>query len=124
MIELKDKIFIAGHQGMIGSAIRKCLHVNDLGNACVHVMEKLKPKGEEIDYLNVGTGIETSIKSLAETIASLIEYEGTIQWDESKPDGITKKQLDITRIKSIGWKPSISLESGLFSTIEDYKLSN
>ena len=114
-----------------GKPLREFLHVNDLGSACVHVLEKWNPddcsaprieKNEKLFYLNVGSGEEISIKDLAEKIAFLTKYDGKINWDKTKPDGTYRKNLDISRIKSMGWEPKISLEKGIkkvISEIED-----
>ena len=71
--------------------------------------------------MNVGTGIDISIKELAELIASEIGYEGEIKWDKSKPDGTPKKQLDISKITSLGWEPKTSFDEGLNLTISNYR---
>ena len=65
--------------------------------------------GEQLTYLNVGTGFDISIKKLAELISNEYGYFGKIKWDQNKPDGTPKKLLDITRIKEMGWEPKISL---------------
>ena len=93
---------------------KEFLHVDDLGDACVHVMEKWNPdyknspkcdNGEKLLYLNVGSEEEISIKNLAEKIALLTDYQGNIIWDNAKPDGTMRKNLDISRIRSLGWEP-------------------
>ena len=70
-------------------------------------------KQRKLTYLNVGTGIDISIKELAELIAEIIDYCGEIMWDKSKPDGTPRKLLNIERISKMGWKPTISLEDGI-----------
>ena len=72
-------------------------------------------------FLNVGTGSDISIKELANLIAQIVGYKGKINWDSSKPDGTPKKQLNVNRINSMGWKSQISLEYGLKETIKIYK---
>ena len=74
-----------------------------------------------LTYLNVGTGKDISIKELAMKIAKKVGFQGEIIWDKSKPDGTPKKQLDISRIKSLGWAPKIDLEKGIEQTISIYK---
>ena len=74
-------------------------------------------------WLNVGSGIEISIKELAILIAKLIGYEGAIDWDKSMPDGTPRKILDNSKISSLGWKPKIKLEEGLKLAINDFKKS-
>ena len=76
-------------------------------------------------YLNVGTGTDISIKELAELIAEIIDYDGKVLWDKSKPDGTPVKLLNITRISQMGWKAEIDLKEGIKKTIKEYKnLSN
>ena len=113
-----------------GTPLREFLHVDDLGNACVYVLEKWDldqenaPKyldGSPLPFLNVGTGLDISIKELADLVAKYVRYDGEIDWDTSKPDGTLKKQLDIKRLRTLGWKPQISLEEGLKKTINLYQ---
>ncbi len=113
-----------------GSPLREFLHVDDMADACLFALEnwdlknELSPRddnGNLLNFLNVGTGEDISIKELARIIADLIGYEGSIFWDHSKPDGTPKKQLDITRINKLGWSPKIMLKDGLRKTIESYK---
>ena len=96
-----------------GSPMREFLHVDDLGDACVFALEHWQPALDEVQYLNVGTGVDLSIKELAHLVAQATGFNGKIVWDHTKPDGTPKKQLDISKIKSLGWKPRISLEKGL-----------
>ena len=117
-----------------GNPLREFLHVDDLGEACVHVLKKFNPDSEDslkdfnnenLDFLNVGTGKDLKIKDLAEMIAKATGFKGEIKWDLSKPDGTPKKQLDIANIKKIGWEPKINLKEGIEMTlklfIEGYK---
>ena len=104
-----------------GSPMREFLHVDDLGKACVFVLEKWRPSVDEIQYLNVGTGIDLTIKQLAEEISIATNFSGSIIWDKSKPDGTPKKQLDITRLKNMGWNSTISLKEGLKNTVELFR---
>ena len=110
--------------------LKRVLHVNDLAEACLFVLENWNPKdnnsprfnnGENLYYLNVGSGVDQTIKSLALKIASEIGFYGKINWDSNKKDGTPKKLLDISRIKKLGWQPKIDLETGLKLTIKDYK---
>jgi GDP-L-fucose synthase len=71
--------------------------------------------------INVGVGEDVSIKELAETIKRIIGFEGTIEWDSSKPDGTPRKLLDVSRLTDLGWKAKISLEDGISSTYQWYK---
>lgn len=95
-----------------GKAKREFLHVDDLAQAVVFLMNKYD--GQEI--LNIGTGKDLTIKQLAETVKKVVSYTGKITWDTSKPDGTPRKLLNINKIKKLGWKPSITLESGLKTT--------
>ena len=76
-----------------------------------------------LSHINVGTGIDHSIKNLVETIAKIVDFKGKISFDISKPDGAPRKLLDVSRLKSLGWQYKISLEDGLKSTYEWF-LSN
>ena len=104
-----------------GSPLREFLHVDDLGEASVFALEKWKPKIEDCQFLNVGTGKDISIKSLATIISDVCEYKGEIVWDQSKPDGTPKKQLDVTKLSNLGWQSKISLKEGIKETYEIYK---
>ena len=97
-----------------GSPMREFLHVDDLAEAILHVMQ-MEP---EFDYYNVGTGQDLSIKELSELIQKVTGHRGKIIWDTSKPDGTPRKLLDISRISSTGWQPQISLEEGVKATRE------
>ncbi len=115
-----------------GKPIREFLHVDDLADACIHVLEKWDPDdpkaprdkdGQKLYYLNVGSGEEVSIKKLANLIAKYTDFRGEILWDESKPDGTFRKNLDISRIKSLGWQPKLSLKFGIKKLIEEIEES-
>ena len=103
-----------------GTPLREFLHVDDLGNACVFALENWKPKPSEISFLNIGTGKDLSIRDLAQMIAQIVGFKGSINWDSSKPDGTKRKLLDVGRIHSLGWRAEISLEKGLKKTIDLY----
>lgn len=92
-----------------GSPYREFLYVDDLADACVNLMEKYNSS----DIINVGTGEDLTIKELAEMIKEIVGYTGKIKWDSTKPDGTPKKQLDVTRLFELGWKPKESLNSGI-----------
>ena len=100
-----------------GSPLREFLHVDDLGEACVFALEHWSPAPGELSYLNVGTGMDLSIRELAEAVATATGYEGAIEWDSSKPDGTPKKQLDVSRLAALGWRARIPLAEGLKSTV-------
>jgi GDP-L-fucose synthase len=103
-----------------GSPLREFLHVDDLAQAVVIASEKY----DSSLHLNVGSGEDLSIKELASTVARAAGFSGEIHWDASKPDGTPRKVLDVSRIKALGWKPTITLEEGIASTIAWYKEAN
>ena len=100
-----------------GTPLREVLHVDDLGEACVYALENWQPGPEEQQFLNVGTGVDLSIRELAEAVAAATGFQGEIHWDASKPDGTPKKQLDVSRLAALGWRARIPLVEGLRSTV-------
>jgi GDP-L-fucose synthase len=100
-----------------GTPRREFLHADDLGRACVYLLENYN---DEV-AINVGVGEDVSIKDLAEIIKETVGFTGTIEWDSSKPDGTPRKLLDVSRITALGWKAQIPLEDGIRSTYEWYK---
>ena len=100
-----------------GTPLREFLHVDDLGEACVFALEQWSPTDGEITYLNVGTGLDLSIRELAEAVAAATGFQSEILWDSSKPDGTPKKQLDVSRLAALGWRARIPLADGLASTV-------
>ena len=113
-----------------GRPLREFLHVDDLAQATIFVLENWdinslnSPKdinGDFLSFLNVGTGQEISINELAKLIADFVGYKGKICWDSTKPDGTPRKLLDISRLKDMGWTSRIKFEHGLRITIENYK---
>lgn len=92
-----------------GTPRREFLNVDDLASACFHLLDMECPP----DWVNVGTGTDLTILELAQLVAKITGFEGRIQTDPSKPDGTSRKLLDISRIQSPGWAPQISLEDGL-----------
>jgi GDP-L-fucose synthase len=99
-----------------GSPRREFLHVDDLADAAVHLMETYD--GTEI--VNVGTGEDVTIRELAELVRRVVGFDGRIAWDTSKPDGTPRKLLDVTRLKSLGWSARIPLEEGIRCTYDWY----
>jgi GDP-L-fucose synthase len=104
-----------------GSPKREFLHSDDLGRACLFLLENYD--GEVA--INVGVGEDLPIKELAELVKEVVGFQGEIEWDSSKPDGTPRKLLDISRMASLGFKPEISLEKGISETylwfIENFK---
>lgn len=95
-----------------GSPRREFLHVDDMAEACLLVMEKHRGN----DLVNIGCGEDVSIKELAELVRDVVGFGGTIEWDTSKPDGTPRKLLDVTRLFAYGWRPRIALIDGIGST--------
>jgi len=99
-----------------GAPLREFLHVDDLAKAVVLCMDRY----DDSQQINVGSGHEVSIKELAGKISKAVGFSGEIVWDSSKPDGTPRKVLDSSMISKIGWKPLISLDQGIESTVEWY----
>ncbi len=100
-----------------GKPRREFLHVDDLADAVVFCLESWKREIDEPSFLNVGTGIDLTIRELAEKISGVVGFCGQIFWDESKPDGTPRKLLDVSRLLSKGWKARISLDEGIAETV-------
>ncbi len=92
-----------------GSPLREFLHVDDLADACYFLMLNYNEK----QFVNVGTGIDLSIKSLAEMVKEIVGYEGKLVWNTSKPDGTPRKLMNVSKIESLGWKHQIDLRKGI-----------
>ena len=99
-----------------GMPKREFLHVDDLADACVFLMENYD--GEHI--INIGVGKDISIKDLSRLIAEIVGFEGDVEFDASKPDGTPRKLLDVSRLEELGWKAGISLEQGIHQTYQWY----
>lgn len=101
-----------------GSPRREFIHADDVVDACLHLMQA------DIDRvelpLNIGVGVDYSIRELAEIIAEIIGYQGDILWDSSKPDGAPRKLLDDSRLRALGWKPLVKFKKGLRQTYKWY----
>ncbi len=92
-----------------GKPLREFLHVDDLADACVMLLNKYS----EADHINVGSGEELTIRELAETVARVVGFKGTLKFDPAKPDGTPRKIMDNTRIAALGWKRKIALPEGI-----------
>jgi GDP-L-fucose synthase len=97
-----------------GNARREFLHVDDLADACVFLMNEY----DELGHINVGTGEDLSIRELAETLRNIIHPDATLCFDTTKPDGSPRKLLDVTRLHSLGWKHRLRLSDGLATTYQ------
>ncbi len=103
-----------------GSPLREFLHVDDLADACYFLMKNY----DEKLFVNVGTGEDLSIKSLAELVKKTVGFKGELKWNTSKPDGTPRKLMDVGRLHNLGWKHKINLEEGIASVYEEYKNLN
>jgi GDP-L-fucose synthase len=97
-----------------GSAYREFLHVDDLAQACLFLMEKY----DSPELINVGCGQDITVRDLAGRVGKVVGYTGGIEWDATKPDGTPRKLLDVSKLNSLGWKASIPLEDGLRATYQ------
>ncbi|MDB4534631.1 GDP-L-fucose synthase [Vicingaceae bacterium] len=100
-----------------GSPMREFLHVNDLAEACVFLMETYNEK----QFVNVGTGTDITIKDLALTIKEVVGFEGELSFDSSKPNGTPRKIMDVSKINNLGWKHNINLREGIEMVYNDVK---
>lgn len=111
-----------------GNPMREFLHVDEMAEASIFVMNldsqtyhrETQPM---LSHINVGTGIDCTIKELTETVAKVIGYKGKIEWDTTKPDGTPRKLMDVSRLERLGWKAKTNLEKGLMKTY-DWFLAN
>jgi GDP-L-fucose synthase len=100
-----------------GTPRREFLHVDDVASACVALLERY----DEPEPVNIGVGEDISIRELAELVASVVGYDGALEFDTSRPDGTPRKLLDVSRIQALGWKAEIGLRDGLESTYRWYR---
>jgi GDP-L-fucose synthase len=99
-----------------GSPRREFLHVDDLADACLFLMKNY----DEPEIVNIGTGEDVTIKELAEIVARTVGYEGTLEWDTTKPDGTPRKLLDVYKLHQLGWQHTIGLPDGIARTYAWY----
>ena len=102
-----------------GSPMREFLHVDDLAEACLHLMDVHNDAG----WVNLGTGKDVTIKTLAETVALVVGFEGALTWDTTKPDGTPRKLLDVSKMTALGWTAKTPLERGIRDVYEEFKTS-
>ena len=106
-----------------GEPKREFLYVDDMAEACVYIMNLAKMDYQSVvdprlSHLNIGTGVDCTIKELADTVSSVIGFKGDIVFDTSKPDGTPRKLLDVSRLQSLGWTAKTDLEAGLQMTYD------
>lgn len=101
-----------------GTPRREFLYADDLGEACVFLLEHYS----EEQFINVGSGSDVTIRELAETIRRVVDFPGEILWDSSKPDGTPRKLMDSSRLFGLGWRPAVGLETGIRRAYEDFQL--
>jgi GDP-L-fucose synthase len=99
-----------------GNQYRELMFVDDLADAVIFIMENYN----EAEFINVGTGIDSTVKEIAEVIKEIIGYKGHLIYDKSKPDGMSRKLLDVTRINALGWKSETRFEEGIKATYDWY----
>jgi len=107
-----------------GTPRRELLHVDDMADACIHIMEHLDAgllyDEMEKTHINIGTGKDLTIRELAETVKEITGFRGRLGWDTTKPSGTPRKQLDVTLLYKLGWRHKIELEEGIKSVYERY----
>lgn len=108
-----------------GSPKREFLYVDDMARASIHIMNLSKAKIQKhiepmLSHINVGAGIDCSIRELTEKVSKVVGFEGDVVWDESKPDGTPRKLTDTKKINSLGWYPEVGLDDGLKLAYEDF----
>ena len=111
-VNQQDEVVVWGS----GEPLREFLHVDDLAEACLYLMENYDQK----PFVNVGTGSEISISDLALLVKEIVGFEGKLHFDRSKPDGTPRKLLDVSRIHALGWKHQMDLEAGIRSVYQIY----
>ena len=102
-----------------GTPRREFLHVDDLASGCLRLLDVY----DGDDHINVGVGDDVTVAELAELVADVVGYTGSLEWDSSKPDGTPRKLLDVARIQALGWQPRIPLREGVASTYEEFLAS-
>jgi GDP-L-fucose synthase len=103
-----------------GEPRREFLHVDDLASACVLILEKY----DSPEIINVGCGEDISIRELAELICDVVGFDGELAWDTTKPDGTPRRLLDVTKLRTLGWKPAIPLRDGIARTYEWFRANS
>jgi GDP-L-fucose synthase len=99
-----------------GSPMREFLYADDLAEACLFLMENYS----DAELVNIGTGVDVTIKELAETVQKIVDFDGEIRWDVSKPDGTPRKLMDVSKLHQLGWKHHIELADGIHLAYQDF----
>ena len=99
-----------------GSPMREFLYADDLAEACLFLMETYN----ESELVNIGTGVDVTIKELAQTVQQIVGFSGTIQWDTNRPDGTPRKLMDVSKLHGLGWKHHIELAQGIQLAYQDF----
>ncbi len=99
-----------------GSPMREFLYADDLAEACLFLMENYS----DTELVNIGTGVDVTIKELAETVQKIVGFDGEIRWDVSKPDGTPRKLMDVSKLHQLGWKHHIELADGIHLAYQDF----
>lgn len=103
-----------------GSPKREFLHADDLASACLYLMENYN----ESELVNVGTGVDVTIKELAETVKEIVGFDGQIIWDTAKPDGTPRKLMDVSKLHNVGWRHTINLKEGIALAYNDFLVNH
>jgi len=127
ILQVLNKYGISGTDGEIsitlwgtGSPMREFLHVDDMADSSVFLLLNYDAPDTTPSHVNAGCGEDITIKELSEIVRKAVAYDGKIIWDSSKPDGTPRKLLDVSKLKGLGWKPSISLEDGIRRVVSVY----
>ncbi len=121
LIRRYDEAVASGAQSVTnwgtGSPRREFLHADDMADACLHLLEHY----DGPEQVNVGSGMDVTIREIAETIGSVVGYTGATEWDTTKPDGTPQKLLDVSKLSRAGWTSKISLQEGIERTVAWYR---
>lgn len=127
ILKILQKYGISSNNGEVsitlwgtGSPMREFLHVDDMADSSVYLLLNYDAPDTTPSHVNAGCGTDYSIKELSEMVRKTVGYEGKIIWDTEKPDGTPRKLLDVSKLNSLGWKPSISLEEGIKRVVAAY----
>lgn len=127
ILNLLNKYGISSSNGAVsitlwgtGSPMREFLHVDDMADASVYLLQNYDAPNTTPSHVNAGCGDDVSIKELSEMVRKEVQYQGEIIWDTDKPDGTPRKLLDVSKLNGLGWKPSISLEEGIKRVVGAY----